>query len=64
MSFLIMKNPIPTQWVPVSPGELCLVLLTLSHGVGQGLSQTKVLSREVERVYLCLAKWQDWGWRS
>lgn len=64
VSFWRMKNPIPTQWVPVNPGELCLVLLTLSHGVGKGLSQTKVLSPGVECVYLCLAKWQDWGWRS
>lgn len=64
VSFWRMKNPIPTQWVPVNPGELCLVLLTLSHGVGKGLSQTKVLSPSVEHVYLSLAKWQDLGWRS
>lgn len=55
MSFLRMKNPIPTQWVLINPGELCLVFLTLSHGAGQGPSQTKILSRGVERVYLCLA---------
>lgn len=45
----------PHPVVPINPGELCLVLLTLSHGAGQGCSQTNILSHGVKHVYLCLA---------
>lgn len=51
-----MQNPLPTQGVPINPGELCLVLLTLAHGAGQGPGQTKVLSCGAEHVYFV---WQS-----